>query len=125
MQKFNQTELAWIVKNIISNEFRDPERFYAEFGSIVRKHIKSLSKQDLTESELLKKALNSAKNFSESARLMIGVDYISSKLSAEIIRKAATEGIEINDPYFLKSAKERVKEYLQSSAQQERKRGKK
>lgn len=111
MARFNQTELAQIVKRIINELAGNPIRFYAEFRGVINSGLKSLSKNDLTENELRERGLKSAENFCESVR-NISLDSISSKLSEEIIHLAAAGNIEPDNPYFLKSAKDRIKEYI-------------
>lgn len=113
MEKYNEDQLAGLIKQIIDEKYNDSEYLYSQLKYNINRKVKSLHPQDLTENELNEKGIKVANSVIKDLH-RISTDIIKRKLSREIVEQAKTSGIDLkeNRDYFISSAKERVKELL-------------
>lgn len=115
MKRYSTEELAEIAKKTISIEYDNPQKILEDFKTNIKGKVKSLHTKELTDNEIETNSLKVANDiFGDLNR--ISIEIISAKLSNEMIDKSYRDGIELADykAYFIKFAKEMVKQLLQA-----------
>lgn len=111
MKTYTKRELALIIHQIINNKYSNPEYFYEQLKTNIKAKIKANSKTVLTDDEYYKKGLGFAQFIIGDLNL-ITIQQIEFRLSTDVIKEASV-GIEIANynNYFLKAAKEIIREF--------------
>lgn len=108
-------DLAKIAKQTINLQYDSPQKILDGLKTNIKTKIKSLHPKELTENEIETYSLKFATDiFNDLDR--ISLEIISAKLSNELIDLSHSEGIELAEykDYFVKFAKEMVKQLLQA-----------
>lgn len=115
MKRYSTEDLAKIAKQTINIQYDNPQKILEDFKTNIKGKVKSLHTKELTDNEIETNSLKVANDiFGDLNR--ISIEIISAKLSNEIIDKSYRDGIELADykDYFIKFAKEMVKQLLQA-----------
>lgn len=115
MKRYSTEDLAKIAKQTITIQYDNPQKILEDFKVNIEGKVKSLHTKELTDNEIETNSLKVANDiFGDLNR--ISLEIISAKLSNEIIDKSYSEGIELAEykDYFIKFAKEMVKQLLQA-----------
>lgn len=107
-------DLAKISRQTINVQYDSPQKIREDLKTNIKGKVKSLHTKELTENEIETYSLNFATDiFNDLDR--ISLEIISAKLSNELIDLSRSEGIELAEykDYFIKFAKEMVKQLLQ------------
>lgn len=114
-QQYSTEDLANIAKQTINLQYNNPQKILNDFKTNIKGKVKSLHTKELTDKEIETYSFNVANDiFGELNRINLKI--ISAKLSNELVDASRLEGIEIADykDYFVKFAKEMVKQLLQA-----------
>ncbi len=107
-------DLAKIARQTINIQYDSPQKIIEDLKTNIKGKVKSLHTKELTENEIETYSLNFATDiFNDLDR--ISLETITAKLSNELIDLSRSEGIELAEykNYFIKFAKEMVKQLLQ------------
>lgn len=114
-KRYSKEDLASIGLQTINIQYDNPQKILDGFKTNIMGKVKSLHSKELTENEIHIYSLKVANDIFENLD-KITVEIISVRLSDEIIDKSYNEGIELleSKDYFVKFAKEMVKQLLQA-----------
>jgi predicted metalloenzyme YecM len=114
-QRYSTEDLANIVRQTINLQYNNPQKILDDFKTNIKGKVKSLHTKELTDNEIETNSLKVANDiFGELDRISLKI--ISAKLSNELVDASRIEGIELEEykEYFVKFAKEIVKQILQA-----------
>lgn len=113
IKKYSKDELINHAIIFTKQLFCDSENILKQNKTIIHNAVKSINIKVLSDKEINDKSINIA-NFIFDRLNSIRTDYVSSKLSNEIIEISIYDGIDLSqyDKYFTKLSKEFVKDII-------------